>query len=148
MSARFHWLQAQEILLKEEVAKRPLLVDPALSNNSKLREAAWQEVTLEINLNFGLNLTHMQVRKKFNDAKYNGKVKVTMEIENGTKDDGRLVARSWGEFRRFGRGTEGGKPMSPPSFMDEDEAEIPNVEGNFMLADLPPTFWKKEDFCI
>ena len=89
------------------------MVDPALSNNSKLREAAWQEVTLEINLNFGLNLTRMQVRKKFNDAKYNGKVKVTMEIENGTKDDGRLMAKSWGEFRRYGCGTGGGKPMFP-----------------------------------
>ena len=29
--------------------------------------------------------------------------------------------------------------MFPPSFMDEDEEEIPNVKGNFMLADLPPT---------
>ena len=38
--------------------------------------------------------------------------------------------------------------MYPPSFMEEDEEEIPNVKGNFMLADLPPTNEKRPSIFV
>ena len=97
----FRWSHAQEILLKELVGKKIILVDKATSNNSKMREAAWEDVRSQMNLNFGLNLTRAQVRKKWNDAKYIGKAKVTTAVENGSKDDGREVAKTWGEFKKL-----------------------------------------------
>ena len=137
---KFRWTAAQELLLKEEVSKRVILVDPALTNNSKLKEAAWDQVTNVINLNFALSLSRLQVRKKFNDAKYTGKARVTMAVEKGTKEDGKLVARTWGEFRKYGRGTGGGEPMLPPSCNDDDdEEETPKTENNFFLMDTPST---------
>ena len=58
-------------MLKEEVENRIILVDPSSSNNSRMKEAAWQEW------------------RKYNDTKYVAKAKVTAAVELGDVNDGR-----------------------------------------------------------
>ena len=135
---KFRWTQQQEILLLEEVSKRRILVDPSTSNNPKMREAAWEEVRSAVNVTFGLSLEREQVRKKYNDSKGAGKKKATMAVECGTKEDGRMEARNWAEFRRYGSGTGGGRPMYPPPEKGDNIAS-PKMEENFLLEDTPPT---------
>ena len=60
---KFHWSHLQCLLLREEVNKHDVLVDPAKTNNTKIKEAAWEEVTKEVNHTFGLKLVCSQVRK-------------------------------------------------------------------------------------
>ena len=55
-------------VLVSELWTKAILGQPiGRGNNSKLKEAAWEEVANEINHTFGLKLAHVQVRKKFND---------------------------------------------------------------------------------
>ena len=65
--SKYRWSTAQELMLKEEVSRKPLLVDPSTTNNAKRKEVTWQEVTDVLNLNFATTLTRIQVRKKYND---------------------------------------------------------------------------------
>ena len=91
-----------------------------------------------MNVTFGLTLEREQVWKKYNDAKGAGKRKATMAVECGTKEDGRMMANNWAEFRRYGSGTGGGPPIYPPQEKG-DNSEYPKIEDNFLLEDTPPT---------
>ena len=68
-TTRIRWTDAQEQSIKEEVKKRPILLDPSTSNNMNMRMAAWKEVTDHINLTFNMDYTRIQVRKKYGDLK-------------------------------------------------------------------------------
>ena len=64
LNKKYRWTLAQEVMLKEQVESHRILVDPATSNNPKVRLAAWEEVTQNLNLTFGLTLERMQARKQ------------------------------------------------------------------------------------
>ena len=80
-------------------------MDPSTLNNTKMREAAWKEVTDTVNLNFATNLTRTQVRRKYNDTKYIAKAKVTKAVEAGGKEQGKKFASNWQQYRKHAMGT-------------------------------------------
>ena len=80
MTARFRWTPPQELFFEIEVDNKSILVDPANANN-KLKEAAWEHVTQDLNHTFGVSLTCQRVRKKYNEIKMKNKTKVTKAIE-------------------------------------------------------------------
>ena len=57
MPPKYRCTEPQEILLREEVEKRNLLVDPSTSNNSRVKEGAWEEVTKTLNTVFATTLS-------------------------------------------------------------------------------------------
>ena len=84
-------------------------------------------------------MTHQQVRKKYNAIKLNKKAKVTKAVEKGKMADGRLVAASMGQFKKYGKGTGGGPPMfPPPQDVPDEETETDTEYGdNYLLHKTP-----------
>ena len=138
MTGRHRWTLPQELFLEIEVDNKPILVDPANVNN-RVKEGAWQQVTQDVNKTFGLTLTRQQVRKKYNEIKLKKKAKVTKAVEKGKMANGRLVAASKGQFKKYGKGTGGGPPMfPPPQDVPDEETETDTDYGdNYLLHKTP-----------
>ena len=138
MTGRHRWTPPQELFLEIEVDNKPILVDPANVNN-RVKEGAWQQVTQDVNKTFGLTLTRQQVRKKYNEIKLKKKAKVTKAVEKGKMADGRLVAASMGQFKKYGRDTSGEPPMfPPPQDVPDEETETDTEYGdNYLLHKTP-----------
>ena len=117
-------------MLKLLVKKRNVLVDDSVTNSARVKNSVWHEVTQKINSHFGLEMKRETVRKKWNDEKYASKKKVTKAIEQGSRADGERIAKTWGEYRRHGRGTGGGPPLYPPddNLVDGDPRPIKVIQ--------------------